>query len=206
MTIFTKFAAQFKIMNISFKKALARLAGYFFKGLIVVIPIAVTVYITYSVIVMLDDFVGFKIPGLGVVITITGITLIGFFGTGLITKPLFEIFDTLMDRTPGVKFIYSAVKDMLEAFVGDKKKFTEAVMVEMSTTGIMKIGFITKKDLSGLKAEKDLTLYFAVYFPHSYNFSGNLFLVPADRVHAVKGKSSDIMKFVVSGGVTELTE
>jgi uncharacterized membrane protein len=193
-------------MKISLKRTLARLAAYFFKGLIVVIPVAVTVYITYSVIVMLDDFVGFKIPGLGVVITITGITLIGFFGTGLITKPLFEIFDTLMDKTPGVKFIYSAVKDMLEAFVGDKKKFTEAVLVEMSTTGIMKIGFITKKDLSAIKTEKDLSQYYAVYFPHSYNFSGNLFLVPKEKVHPVLSKSSEIMKFIVSGGVTELGE
>jgi uncharacterized membrane protein len=136
-------------------------------------------------------------------ISLTGITLIGFFGTGLITKPIFDIFDNLMDKTPGVKFIYSSVKDMLEAFVGDKKKFTEPVLVEMTSSGIMKIGFVTKTDLSDLGSDKNLKDYVGVYFPHSYNFSGNLFIVPKSKLVVLKGKNSDLMKMVVSGGVTE---
>lgn len=186
-----------------FKKTLSLLVSYFFRGLIVVTPIIVTVYLFYHTITWLDNLVGVKIPGLGFLISLTGITLIGFFGTGLITKPLFDIFDNLMDKTPGVKFIYSSVKDMLEAFVGDKKKFTEPVLVEMTSSGIMKIGFVTKTDLSDLGSDKNLKDYVGVYFPHSYNFSGNLFIVPKSKLVVLKGKNSDLMKMVVSGGVTE---
>lgn len=186
-----------------FKKTLSLLVSYFFRGLIVVTPIIVTVYLFYHTITWLDNLVGVKIPGLGFLISLTGITLIGFFGTGLITKPLFDIFDNLMDKTPGVKFIYSSVKDMLEAFVGDKKKFTEPVLVEMTSSGIMKIGFVTKTDLSELGSDKNLKDYVGVYFPHSYNFSGNLFIVPKSKLVVLKGKNSDLMKMVVSGGVTE---
>jgi uncharacterized membrane protein len=186
-----------------FKKTLSLLVSYFFRGLIVVTPIIVTVYLFYHTITWLDNLVGVKIPGLGFLISLTGITLIGFFGTGLITKPIFDIFDNLMDKTPGVKFIYSSVKDMLEAFVGDKKKFTEPVLVEMTTSGIMKIGFVTKTDLSDLGSDKNLKDYVGVYFPHSYNFSGNLFIVPKSKLVVLKGKNSDLMKMVVSGGVTE---
>jgi uncharacterized membrane protein len=112
----------------------------------------------------------------------------------------------MMDKTPGVKFIYSSVKDMLEAFVGDKKKFTEPVLVEMSNNGILKMGFVTKKDLSELEAQKDLSNYVAVYFPHSYNFSGNLFFCPLDKVIKVEGKNSDLMKMIVTGGITETNQ
>jgi uncharacterized membrane protein len=185
------------------KKTLSLLVSYFFRGLIVVTPIIVTVYLFYHTITWLDNLVGVKIPGLGFLISLTGITLIGFFGTGLITKPIFDIFDNLMDKTPGVKFIYSSVKDMLEAFVGDKKKFTEPVLVEMTSSGIMKIGFVTKTDLSDLGSDKNLKDYVGVYFPHSYNFSGNLFIVPKSKLVVLKGKNSDLMKMVVSGGVTE---
>lgn len=186
-----------------FKKTLSLLVSFFFRGLIVVTPIIVTVYLFYHTITWLDNLVGVKIPGLGFLISMTGITLIGFFGTGLITKPIFDIFDNLMDKTPGVKFIYSSVKDMLEAFVGDKKKFTEPVLVEMTSSGIMKIGFVTKTDLSDLGSDKNLKDYVGVYFPHSYNFSGNLFIVPKSKLVVLKGKNSDLMKMVVSGGVTE---
>ncbi len=187
------------------KKSLALLMSYFFRGLIVVIPIIVTVYLFYYTITYLDGLIGVKIPGLGFILSLTGITLIGFFGTGLITKPIFDIFDNVLDNTPGVKFIYSSVKDMLEAFVGDKKKFTEPVLVEMSNSGIMKLGFITKADLSDLGSENDLTDYVGVYFPHSYNFSGNLFIVPKSKLIKLNGKTGDLMKMVVSGGVTEIS-
>jgi uncharacterized membrane protein len=185
-----------------FQKTFTQLASYFFRGLVVVIPILVTIYLFYTTITWVDSLIGIKIPGIGFLFSLIGITLIGFFGSGLITKPLFDIFDTLMDKTPGVKFIYSSVKDMLEAFVGDKKKFTEPVLVEMTENGILKMGFVTKKDLSELEAQKDLTNYVAVYFPHSYNFSGNLYFCPIDKVIKVDGKNSDLMKMIVTGGIT----
>ena len=203
----TRFAVLtiYKVKN-RFQKTLTRLAGYFFRGLVVVIPVLVTIYLFYTTITWVDSLIGIKIPGVGFLLTLFGITLIGFFGSGLITKPIFDIFDTMMDKTPGVKFIYSSVKDMLEAFVGDKKKFTEPVLVEMSNNGILKMGFITKKDLSDLEAQKDLSNYVAVYFPHSYNFSGNLFFCPIDKIIKVEGKNSDLMKMIVTGGITDANQ
>ena len=98
------------------------------------------------------------------------------------------------------------LKDVMDAFVGDKKKFTEPVAVEMSTTGILKLGFVTEKDLVHFLGDKGAVKYVAVYFPHSYNFSGNLFLVPKGNVKHLDTNSTDLMKFVVSGGVTKSPE
>jgi uncharacterized membrane protein len=87
----------------------------------------------------------------------------------------------------------------MEAFVGDKKKFNHPVIVEMQP-GIFKPGFITQDDLSSL----NLPGLAAIYFPHSYAFSGNLFLVEKERVKPFDGNSTEVMKFIVSGGVTDL--
>jgi len=88
------------------------------------------------------------------------------------------------------------------AFVGDKKKFSSPVIVQISDT-LSRLGFITQDDMNVI-GEPDLV---AVYFPHSYNVSGNVFLVPRDKVRSLTGvKSSDVMKFMVSGGVSPLTE
>ncbi len=181
-----------------------RLFNYFLGGLLISLPIAGTAYVIISAFQLLDNlidtqyFFGLSVPGLGVLLVLSFITFIGFIGEGLLTKPILDFFDHLLEKTPGVKVIYSMIKDFIEAFVGDKKKFTEGVAVEM-TNGIYKLGFVTSKDLSAI----ELDGLVAVYFPHSYNFSGNLFLVPKDRIKPLKGNSSELMKFIVSGGVTD---
>lgn len=181
-----------------------RLFNYFLGGLLISLPIAGTAYVIISAFQLLDNlidtqyFFGLSAPGLGVLLVLSFITFIGLIGEGLLTKPILDFFDHLLEKTPGVKVIYSMIKDFIEAFVGDKKKFTEGVAVEMSN-GIYKLGFVTSKDLSAI----ELDGLVAVYFPHSYNFSGNLFLVPKDRIKPLKGNSSELMKFIVSGGVTD---
>lgn len=190
----------------TFKRPLTfrRIFNYFLGGLLISLPIFGTGYIIYTAFTWLDSIVdtqllfGFTIPGVGVVIVLTFITFIGFIGEGLLTKPLLDFFDHMLERTPGIKVIYTMIKDFIEAFVGDKKKFTEGVAVEM-TNGIYKLGFVTSKNLSAIQMEGMV----AVYFPHSYNFSGNLFLVPAERIKPLNGNSSELMKFIVSGGVTD---
>lgn len=190
----------------TFKKPLTfrRIFNYFLGGLLISLPIAGTGYVIYKAFTFVDGlidteyFFGFTIPGVGVVIVLSFITFVGFIGQGLISKQLIEFFDHLFEKTPGIKVIYSMIKDFIEAFVGDKKKFTEGVAVEM-TNGIYKLGFVTNKDLSAIQLEGLV----AVYFPHSYNFSGNLFLVPREKIKPLKGNSSELMKFIVSGGVTD---
>jgi uncharacterized membrane protein len=191
-------ATQDKI-KMSLRQRLAKLINYFLRGLLIVLPFAVTFSIVRSIVVTLDDYVNVGIPAVGFLIVIVSITFLGFIGSSLITKPLFSLMDDVLSKIPFVKIIYTSVKDFMEAFVGDKKKFNSPVLVEMSQ-GLYKPGFITQNDLSNL----NLPGMCAVYFPHSYAFSGNLFLVDKNKVKPFDGNSTDVMKFIVSGGVTNL--
>jgi uncharacterized membrane protein len=186
-------------IKINLRQRLAKLVNYFLRGLLIVLPFAVTFSIVRSIVVTLDDYVNVGIPAVGFLIVVVSITFLGFIGSSLITKPLFSLMDDVLSKIPFVKIIYTSVKDFMEAFVGDKKKFNAPVLVEMSQ-GIFKPGFITQTDLSAL----NLPGMCAVYFPHSYAFSGNLFLVNNDKVKPFDGNSADVMKFIVSGGVTHL--
>jgi uncharacterized membrane protein len=187
-------------MKKKIRTGIRRVIKYFIKGLLIVLPIAATIYVLKHVIGLIDNLLNLGIPGLGLVIIITGITLIGYFGTWLITEPLISFVEDMIGKVPGIKLIYTSIKDFMEAFVGDKKKFNAPVIVEMSEKGIYKMGFLTQKDLSKLGMEG----FVGVYFPHSYNFSGNFFLVEASRVRRLNSNPTDMMKFIVSGGITEI--
>lgn len=178
---------------------MGKLINFFLKGLLIVLPFAVTFSIIRSIVVTLDHYVDVGIPAVGFLIVISSITLLGYIGTSIITKPLFSLIDDFLSRIPFVKIIYTSVKDFMEAFVGDKKKFSHPVLVQMSP-GLYKPGFITQNDLAHLK----LPGLVAVYFPHSYAFSGNLYLVDKEKVKPFDGNPTEVMKFIVSGGVTDL--
>lgn len=177
-----------------------RIITYFFRGLLFVVPIALTIYVIYLIIQFLDGILPIPIPGLGILIMLGFITFIGFLASIFITKPLFEIFERWVIKIPLINILYTSIKDLMSAFVGDKKKFNTPVIVKLSE-GISRLGFITQDNLTILE-EEDLV---AIYFPHSYNFSGNLYLVPRENVRILKNvKSADIMKLIVSGGVSPL--
>lgn len=181
------------------RQRLAKLVNYFLRGLLIVLPFAVTISIVKSIVTSIDGYVDVGVPALGFLLVIISITILGFIGSSLITKPLFSLFDDIISKIPFVKIIYTSVKDFMEAFVGDKKKFSSPVLVEMDK-GIYKPGFITQEDLAHL----NLPGLCAVYFPHSYAFSGNLFFVEKDKIKPMDGNSTDVMKFIVSGGVTHI--
>jgi uncharacterized membrane protein len=177
-----------------------RIITYFFRGLLFVVPIALTIYVIYLIIQFLDGILPIPIPGLGILIMLGFITFIGFLASIFITKPLFEIFERWVIKIPLINILYTSIKDLMSAFVGDKKKFNTPVIVKLSE-GMSRLGFITQDNLTILE-EEDLV---AIYFPHSYNFSGNLYLVPRGNVRILKNvKSADIMKLIVSGGVSPL--
>ena len=183
------------------RQKLTSLLGFFLRGLVFIAPIMITFAIIKWVIKTLDNILPLTTPGLGILVMLLTITILGYFGSKL---PLFGWFENLLIRTPGVKFIYGSIKDMLEAFVGDKKRFNQPVLVKMNDSGLMKIGFITSKEFSSLNQPALLNDFVGVYFPHSYNFSGNHFLVHKDKVTPLDSNSTDVMKYVVSGGVTDL--
>jgi uncharacterized membrane protein len=140
------------------------------------------------------------IPGLGIITVFLGISVIGYIFSLTFTRPLITYFERLLRRVPIIKIIYTALKDLTEAFVGDKKRFNKPVMVDFGDTTIQRMGFVTQRDLS----ELGITDRVAVYCPHSYNFSGNLYFVSADNVHPLDIDSTSIMKYIVSGGITNI--
>ncbi len=176
--------------------------GYFFRGLLLVVPITVIAYIVYKLFVFLDEIIPTDIPGLGILILLGGITVLGFLGSTFIAEPIFKRANKMLDRVPLVKTIYTAITDLLSAFVGQKKSFSRPVLVKLNRESeIEKPGFVTNDDLSMLNIK---TGKIAVYLPHSYNFSGNIFIVPIENVTPVDANTAEFMKFIVSGGVAEL--
>ncbi|MDO1450080.1 DUF502 domain-containing protein [Rhodocytophaga aerolata] len=178
------------------------LIKYFFRGLLLVIPIGLTIYILVAAVRWLDSLLSLKYPGSGILIILVSITAIGYIGSTLIAKPIVEFFEKLLNRLPLVRIIYSSVKDLISAFVGDKKKFSQPVLVTINKgSDLQKLGFITQEDLSTIGIKEKI----AVYLPHSYNFSGDLYIVPKENVVLIQNSGADIMKFIVSGGVTSVS-
>ena len=178
-----------------------RLFRYFVQGLILTVPTVVTGYICYQLFMRVDSWLHLPIPGAGFVVTISAITLIGFLGPNFLTKPLVDGFEKLIERLPFVRLLYHSTKDLLNAFVGEKRRFDKPVLVSLSADGALRgFGFITQESLEALGLLQSV----AVYFPQSYAFAGNTIIVPVSRVTRLDAVSSDVMAFVVSGGVTEV--
>jgi uncharacterized membrane protein len=174
---------------------------YFFRGLLVVVPLALTLYIIYVSLQWIDSLVPINIPGLGLLIVLATITIMGYLATFFVTKPIVATFERYVVKIPLVNIIYTSIKDLIEAFVGDKKKFNKPVLVSLNQEKtLFKLGFITKEDVELL----GLPGMVSVYLPHSYNFSGNHFLVSRDYVTPLHISGTVAMKFIVSGGVSEL--
>ncbi|WP_339879895.1 DUF502 domain-containing protein [uncultured Algoriphagus sp.] len=177
-----------------------RIISYFLRGLLFITPVAVTLYIIFQTILFLDNLIPVPLPGIGIVMVLALITFVGYLASLFFAQPFFDWFERGLIKIPLVNLIYTSIKDLMGAFVGDKKKFSSPVKVQLSDTFI-RLGFITQEDMS-IVGEPGMV---AVYFPHSYNVSGNVFLVPKDKVTPLLDvKSSDVMKFMVSGGVSPL--
>lgn len=176
----------------------SKLASSFLRGLLLVAPIAITIYVLLGALRFLDDLVKIPIPGLGILILLVGITVIGAASQTLLIDPLLRQLEKIIKKVPLAALIYASVKDLLSAFVGDKRKFDRPVTVEIiPDSGIRRIGFVTQDDLKTAFPHGEM----AVYFPHSYNISGEVLIVPSSRVVALNWSSAEAMKFVVSGGV-----
>ncbi|MFL5764417.1 MAG: DUF502 domain-containing protein [Bacteroidia bacterium] len=185
---------------------------YFIQGLIITVPVAITAFVFWKVLSWIGSFVHmfgtivspFIDPFIIIAITLSVIFLMGILGSSIILRPLFTLFDHTLEHTPVVKTVYSSIKDFLSAFVGSKKKFNKPVLVTINKeNNIRQLGFITHENLHELNLPGDTV---AVYMPLSYSFSGNLLIVPADHITLVDASSAEIMKFVVSGGVTDIDE
>ena len=178
---------------------MSRLFNYFFKGLVFLAPFAITIYICVRVFVAIDGWLGIPIPGVGFVVTVVLITLFGYLAQGLLTASLFAALERVMQRLPFVRLLYTSTRDLLNAFVGEQRRFDKPVMVTpIPGSDVRALGFVTQQSLSSLGLDAHVT----VYLPHSYNFSGMLLVFPASAVAPLVADSADGMAFIVSGGVT----
>ena len=186
-----------------------KLTGYFLQGLLYIAPISLTFYVIYWLFVFTDnllqsffkDVLGISIPGLGVLVIIIGLIVLGLIGETIIAKPFKLLLSNVIYKIPILKLIYSSTKDFFSAFVGKEKKFNKPVKVRLNKNDqILRIGFLTNENLKGLQAED----YVAVYFPFSYTFTGETFLVPKDLVEPMDITPTEAIKFLMSGGVVEI--
>jgi uncharacterized membrane protein len=186
-----------------------RIIGYFLQGLLYTAPVFITGYILYFVFNTIDGWLavqikkmlGFSIPGLGILIIFIFLTLLGLVGQAALLKPAWKIANQFIKRIPVLSLLYSSLNDLFSAFVGKEKKFNIPVKVLFNSENkLWKMGFLTKESMEEIN-EPGLS---AVYFPHSYNFSGELYLIPNDRIFTVDLSPAEAMKFIVSGGVTSI--
>ena len=198
------------------KKPVRLLIHYFLQGMLVLAPVAITLYAAYWLVTSIDDLIPILTVtndegkvivrnfGLGFLMILVTITLVGYFSTFFIQSRIFNFFDRMLERAPGIKFIYSTTKDFFEAFAGEKKKFNRPVLANIDDNDVWRVGFLTQENMEdfGLKD------YVSVYIPMSYSIAGNVYLIPASRIKPINEQVSaaEAMKFAISGGVTKVEE
>ena len=167
----------------------------FLQGLVVIVPIAVTVYAAIWLFTAIDNILPnivyslfpknpvipqhiVDIPGINVIILVMLIIFIGWISSLFFVSRLVAFFDRVLEHTPGVKFIYTSVKDFLEAFAGNKRKFDKPVLVNVDGADVWRVGFITHEDAHNF----NLADHAVVYVPHAYAVSGITYIVPKEKI------------------------
>lgn len=194
---------------------LSKLFQYFLQGLLVIAPVTITLYSIYWIVSSIDSLIPIftqqgpdgklyvRNYGLGFLIVIVTICLIGYLSSFFIKLKMFNLFETFLAKTPGIRFIYSTVKDFFEAFAGEKKKFNRPVIANIDDNDVWRVGFITQEEIEDFGFAE----YLAVYIQASYSIAGNVYLIPKNRVRPITNiNATDAMKFAISGGVTHIEE
>ena len=187
-----------------FRNPLKRLAGYFLQGLVILAPIVITVYALYWLFENVDSILRpyLNVQGLGFVLIISGVILVGWVSSSFLMGSVLSIFDQWLERTPGVKLIYTSTRDFFEAFAGNKRKFNRAVLANVFGPDVWIIGFVTDEEMEKFEMGSDKV---AVYVPQGYNFAGQLYILPKEKVKKIdKISSGEAMKYAVTGGAVDL--
>jgi uncharacterized membrane protein len=196
-----------------------KVVQYFLQGLLIIAPLAITIYSIYWVVSTVDAWIpifrepvkdaqgrviGYEVKnyGLGFVIIITAIIVIGYLSSFFIQSRLFHLFDRWLEKTPGIKFIYTSTRDFFEAFAGNKRKFNKAVLANVFSDEVWIVGFLTDDEMAKFDMGSDKV---AVYVPQAYNFAGQLYILPRERIKKIEHiTSGEAMKYAVTGGVVDL--
>lgn len=180
-----------------------RIAQYFIRGLVIATPVAFTIWVCWWAVRKVDGILDVGIPGAGILVVLVGITLVGALASNLVTRGLLAAVDHLLEGLPFVRLLYTSTKDLLNAFVGEQRRFNRPVRARLDAEGrLWTLGFVTAdgRDRLGMPG------YVAVYLPQAYNFAGNLIILPATDVEPVDGDAAEMMAFIVSGGVSGSAE
>lgn len=182
---------------------MSRLFNFFLRGLVVVVPLALTLYVCVVIFTTIDSWLGLPVRGVGFLLAVVLITIVGALASGLVTRSLLSAVDRMFDRLPFVRLLYSSAKDMLNAFVGEKRRFDKPVLVSLSADRAIKVlAFLTSDSLQSLGVADHVS----VYMPQSYGFAGHILVVPADRVERIDADAAEVMAFIISGGVTQVEQ
>lgn len=182
-------------------RVLKGLIKYFLQGLFYIVPIAVTIYVLFYLVITIDGILQLDIPGLGIIIIFLFVLVVGYLISNYLIDYL-RPFERAIEKTPLIKIIYTSMKDMMNAFVGKKKQFQKPVLVKINLDSeVERLGFITKENLSEIGIMEDKV---AVYLPFSYAISGEVLIVPKKNVREIDASAADVMKLIISGGVTSV--
>ncbi len=174
------------------------LARNFFEGLLILVPVVTTLYVAWLVLEMIDGWLNIPIPGVGFLVTVGLITLTGRYASTVFVQKMLDMLERVLVKAPFVKILYTSLKDLIAAFMGEKRRFDQPVLVTLNPNGYGKaVGFLTRSDLQFL----GLMDHVAVYFPQAYNFAGHLLIFPKEQIRPLEVESADVMAFIVSGGV-----
>lgn len=198
-----------------------RLLAIFLQGILILAPITITIWAITAAFnfidgilpnfvhgifpTLMEDKTGNirRIPGVGFILVTLFVLFIGYISSSFVFSRLVVAFDKLLEKTPGIKFIYSTLKDFFEAFAGEKKKFTNNVLANVDDNDVWRVGFVTQEDME----EFGLKDYVAVYIPMAYSVAGNVYVIPKNRIRPITNISAtQTMKFAVSGGVTQVED
>ena len=203
------------------KDTLKKIFRYFIQGLLIIAPIAITIWAILAAFTFIDDLLPNlvnklfpsmigedekgnlkKIPGLGFIVIVALVVLVGWISSNFIMGSFISFFDQWMARTPVIKFLYTSTKDFFEAFAGDKRKFNKSVLANVFAEDVWIVGFLTDEEMQKFELGADKV---AVYVPQAYNFAGQLYILPRDKVRKIdKISAGEAMKYAVTGGVVDL--
>lgn len=204
--------------KITFTSIANKTLQYFLQGLVVIAPVAITAYVVVWLFTTADAILPslihlifpnnqeiekdiITIPGFNFLLIVLLFILIGWLSSLFFVSRLVALLNYLLEHTPGIKFIYTSVKDFFEAFTGNKRKFDKPVLVNVDTADVWRVGFITHETANHF----DLSDHVVVYVPHSYAVSGVTYIVPKERIKLLPNiTSAEAMKFAISGGISEV--
>ena len=191
----------------------SRLRNYFIAGIIVLVPLGFTLYLTLFLVsvssklipeeINPNSYLPFSIPGLEIAISIIFITLIGFISLSFIGKRILKLINDLLKKIPFLRTVYSAIGQMTESFTNKKGKKKSVVLIQYPSKGIWAVGFATKDNKGEISKRTQQNLV-NVFVPTTPNpTSGFLLMFPKDEIIYLDMSFEEASKFIVSAGTSD---